>query len=61
MKSQKVHQPYCFAGQPAARDGYFEDDLLPCICATQDLLFALQNAQTAAIPIYETRDQIKCA
>jgi hypothetical protein len=47
-----VHKPFCFAGQPAPCPGYFENDILPCVCgATQEVLSALAQAQVPAAPV----------
>jgi hypothetical protein len=53
---QNGHKPFCFAGQPAPCSGYFENDVLPCVCgATQDVLSALQQVQVPMTPVVETR------
>jgi hypothetical protein len=50
-----VHKSFCFAGQPAPCPGYFENDVLPCVCgATQDVLSALAQVQVPATPVAET-------
>ena len=43
---QPLHKPYCFGGQPAPCRGYFENDVLPCVCgATGSVLSSLQQVQ----------------
>jgi hypothetical protein len=47
-----VHKPFCFAGQPAPCPGYFENDILPCVCgAPDDVLAALAQVQIPATPV----------
>jgi hypothetical protein len=49
---QPVHKPFCCAGQPAPCPGYFENDVMPCVCgATQDVLAALEQVQIPATPV----------
>jgi hypothetical protein len=49
------HKPFCFAGQPAPCSGYFENDVLPCVCgATQDVLSVLQQVQVPLTPVVKT-------
>jgi hypothetical protein len=41
-----VHKPFCFGGQTAACQGYFENDMLPCVCGgTGSALSALEQVQ----------------
>jgi len=50
-----VHKSFCFAGQPAPCAGYFENDVLPCVCgATEDVCSALAQVQVPATPVAET-------
>ena len=50
-----VHKPFCFAGQPAPCPGYFENDVLPCVCgATQDVLSSLEQVQVPVTPVVKT-------
>ena len=50
-----VHKPFCFAGQPAPCPGYFENDVLPCVCgATQNVLDALKQVQLPLTSAVET-------
>lgn len=52
MKRQKMHQAYCFAGQPAACPGFFRKDVLPCVCgAGRSVLIALSEIAMPAVPI----------
>lgn len=37
------HKPFCFAGQPAPCEGYFLDDVLPCVCTAEDAVAALSQ------------------
>jgi hypothetical protein len=54
MDTRNVHKPYCFAGQPASCPGYFENDLLPCVCGAEgDILVALSEVAIPAVPIVE--------
>ena len=51
---QGGHKPFCFAGEPAPCPGYFENDVLPCICGgTQDVLKALEQSQVPVTPLPE--------
>ena len=53
MNLQTKHEPYCFAGQPALCSGYFEGDMLPCICGTEgDAITALSELALPA-PVCE--------
>jgi len=57
MAKYKTHQKYCFAGQPAPCPGYFEGDVLPCICgATGDVITALSQVSIPLLPASETVD-----
>jgi hypothetical protein len=48
----KMHKSYCFAGQPAPGTGYFDDDVLPCVCGVSgDVLSALSQVAVPVIPI----------
>jgi|HubBroStandDraft_5_1064220.scaffolds.fasta_scaffold1187139_1 hypothetical protein len=51
------HAEYCFAGQPAPSPGYFDGDVLPCVCGAEGtVLEALwkvaqfQAAQDIGVP-----------
>ena len=35
MKSESKHEHFCFAGQPAPCEGYFLNDVLPCVCGAE--------------------------
>lgn len=35
MKTGTNHKLFCFAGQPAACEGYFRHDVLPCVCGVE--------------------------
>jgi len=35
MQSEHVHKPFCFAGQYADCEGYFPDDIVPCVCGSE--------------------------
>jgi hypothetical protein len=53
-QTQKRHQPYCFAAQPAACPGYFAGDVLPCICGpTHSAIEALNRVMVPFAPIGE--------
>ena len=55
-----VHKPFCEAGQPAPCPGYFENDVLPCVCgATQDVLSALAQVQVAFPPFEVTAHPVR--
>lgn len=52
MAKKQTHKPYCFAGQPAPCAGYFQNDVLPCVCgATGTLLEALNKLTIPGTPI----------
>jgi len=47
-----MHKAYCFAGQPAPCQGYFANDVLPCICESKEsLLFALLQVAIPMTPV----------
>lgn len=47
-----MHTAYCFAGQSAPCEGYFANDVLPCICSSkQSLLLALSQVAIPYIPL----------
>jgi hypothetical protein len=47
-----MHDNYCFAGQPAPCPGYFANDILPCVCGSEEhLLFALSQVAIPAVPM----------
>ena len=49
MKSEGKHKHFCFAGQPAPCEGYFLNDVLPCICgAYGDVVTALSRVAVPA-------------
>jgi hypothetical protein len=49
-----MHNAYCFAGESAPCPGYFANDILPCICSSQEkLLFELSQV---AIPFEPVQD-----
>jgi len=44
MKNENKHEHFCFAGQPAPCEGYFANDVLPCVCGLEgDVLEALSR------------------
>jgi hypothetical protein len=43
------HADHCFAGQPAGCPGYFEEDVLPCVCGLGGT--ALQALNAVAVPV----------
>jgi hypothetical protein len=47
-ESQK-HAAHCFAGQPAECPGYFEEDVLPCVCGLSGTVLEALNA--VAVPV----------
>ena len=50
--TNKVHKPYCFAGQPAPCKGYFSNDVLPCVCGSNAMLLeALSKVTMPAVPV----------
>jgi hypothetical protein len=50
-----MHENYCFAGQPAPCPGYFADDILPCVCSSEEkLLFALSQVAIPAVPVQDS-------
>jgi hypothetical protein len=50
-----MHKAYCFAGQPAPCQGYFANDVLPCICDSRDsLLLALLQVAMPMAPVDRT-------
>jgi len=50
MKRGSKHEHFCFAGQPAPCEGYFLDDLLPCVCGAEgDVLTALSRLAVPAL------------
>jgi len=49
-----MHKSYCFAGQPATCPGYFSNDILPCVCSSQESLqLALSQVAIPHIPVKE--------
>jgi hypothetical protein len=44
-----THREYCFAGQTAACPGYFEGDVLPCVCGADGTV--LQALSRIAVPV----------
>jgi hypothetical protein len=50
MKSGSKHEHFCFAGQPAPCEGYFLNDLLPCVCGAEgDVVTALSRLAVPAL------------
>jgi hypothetical protein len=52
-RPQQTHKAYCSAGQPAPCPGYFEGDVLPCVCDARNLLEALSQGALPAVPLDE--------
>ena len=52
-RPQRAHKDYCSAGQPAPCPGYFEGDILPCVCDAGELLEALSQGALPAVPLDE--------
>lgn len=51
-----MHKPFCFAGQPAPCPGYFDKDVLPCVCgASGTTISALSQVAVPAVPILEEK------
>jgi hypothetical protein len=49
MKSESKHEHFCFAGQPAPCEGYFLNDVLPCVCGAEgDVVTALSGVAVPA-------------
>lgn len=47
-----MHKAYCSAGQPAPCQGYFSNDVLPCVCGSKEsLLLVLSQVAVPAIPV----------
>ena len=47
-----MHNPYCFASQPAPCLGYFANDALPCVCDSKEsLLLALSQVAIPLLPV----------
>jgi hypothetical protein len=46
-----MHNVCCFASQSAPCPGYFANDILPCICSKDSLLFALSQVAIPYIPV----------
>jgi hypothetical protein len=46
-----MHNVCCFAGQPAPCAGYFQNDVLPCVCGEESLLLALSQVAIPYIPV----------
>ena len=54
MIRKNMHKTYCFAGQTAPCQGYFSDDVLPCVCgAEKSILVALGQVAMPAVPLSE--------
>jgi hypothetical protein len=50
-----MHKCYCFAGQPAACEGYFARDVVPCVCGRDhNLLFVLSQVALHSVPVKAT-------
>jgi hypothetical protein len=44
VKTKSQHEHFCFAGQPAPCEGYFFNDVLPCVCGVEgDVIAALSR------------------
>jgi len=55
MKGENKHEHFCFAGQPAPCEGYFPDDVLPCVCGAEgDAVTALSQVAIPAAPLGRT-------
>lgn len=49
MNRQTQHEPFCFAGRPASCQGYFPNDILPCVCGAEgDVIAALSQVSVPA-------------
>jgi len=60
MRKLAVHQPFCFADQPADCTGYFRNDALPCVCGTEEnLLSALSQTIIPAVPMIHAAPEIQ--
>jgi len=35
MNREIEHEHFCFAGEPAPCEGYFPNDVLPCVCGAE--------------------------
>jgi hypothetical protein len=53
-----MHSVYCFAGQSTACPGFFANDILPCICSKESLLFALSEVAIPYIPITDGPSEV---
>jgi hypothetical protein len=50
MKAESKHEHFCFAGRPAPCNGYFPNDVLPCVCGTEsDAVTALSQLAVPAL------------
>jgi hypothetical protein len=50
MGSGSKHKHFCFAGQPAPCEGYFLNDVLPCVCGAEaDVVTALYRIAVPAL------------
>jgi hypothetical protein len=59
MKKPTIHEPYCFAGQPAPCPDYFTNDVLPCVCGVNgNVLSALSQVVIQAVPMEEAIPEI---
>ena len=59
MGTKVEHKPFCFGGEPAPCEGYFPDDVLPCVCTIENVLVALSEQAFPCVPggIAHAKDQ----
>ena len=51
MEDKSKHKHFCFAGQPASCQGYFHNDVLPCVCGAEgNAVTALSQVAIPAPP-----------
>ena len=51
MEDKSKHEHFCFAGQPASCQGYFHNDVLPCVCGAEgNAVTALSQVAIPASP-----------
>lgn len=59
MRESTVHKQFCFADQPAACQGYFANDTLPCVCGVKgDVLSAVSQVTIPIVPLAQDAPEI---
>jgi hypothetical protein len=51
MNGKTRHEYFCFAGQPAPCEGYFRNDVLPCVCGAEGNAITALNRVAVPAPL----------